>query len=55
MSPALLSTACAALVLAVGFGLGTSPAADAADDAVGAESAPPRPRSRRCGTTPSRR
>src|SRR6478609_8236417 len=34
MSPALLSTACAALVLAVGFGLGSSPAVDAADDAI---------------------
>ena len=36
MSPALLSTACAALVLAVGFGLGSSPAAVAADEPAGA-------------------
>ena len=36
MSPALASTACAALVLAVGFGVGSSPAAVAADDAVSA-------------------
>ena len=34
MSPALLSTACAGLVLAVGFGLGSSPAAVVADDAT---------------------